>query len=117
MSRVGKEPIKIPAGVKVTAGKKQVSAEKAGTKGNIDIPDGINVEIKESQVNITRDNNSGKLRSLHGLIRSLLSNLVNGLDKAFSKELQIIGRGKKAKSKGYILEDSLIQLSFPYPKI
>ncbi len=123
MSRVGKEPIKIPVGVKVNVGKaadkNQVRAEKSGQKGSVNIPEGIKVEVKESQIQVIRDNNSGKLKSLHGLIRSLLANLVNGLDKAFSKELQIVGRGKRAKLKGNILELELgfsHSIKFPIPE-
>jgi large subunit ribosomal protein L6 len=119
MSRVGKEPIKIPEGVKVTLEKDQVKAEKKGKGSAVNIPDGISVEVKDSEIKITRKNDSGKLRSMHGLTRSLLANLVNGLDKTFSKELQIVGRGKRAKSQGNILQLELgfsHSVKFPIPE-
>ena len=100
MSRVGKEPISIPQGVKVTVEDRVFVAE--GPKGKVRqfLLEGIPVEIEDGIVTVTRDDDSGDLRSKHGLMRALLANAVQGVSEGFSKQLEIHGVGYRASLKG-----------------
>lgn len=100
MSRIGKMPIKITEGVNVSISGQDIAVESSGKKLEYKIPDGIKVRIEEGQIIINRENDSIKLRSLHGLTRTLIYNMVTGVKEGFSKKLEIIGRGKKAKVQG-----------------
>ncbi len=97
MSRVGKQPIKIPAGVKVAIDKELVKVE--GPKGKLDFsfPYGVKVEVKDDQIIVTRLSDIKDHRMKHGLVRALINNMVLGVTEGFTKELEIQGVGFKAQ--------------------
>jgi large subunit ribosomal protein L6 len=114
MSRVGKEPIAIPQGVKVTLEDQVFVAE--GPKGKVcqSMLTGIPVEIEDGVVTVTRDDDSGDLRSKHGLMRALLANAVHGAAEGFSKQLEIHGVGYRASLKGSEIH---LALGFSHPVV
>ncbi|MGL5013177.1 MAG: 50S ribosomal protein L6 [Bacteroidales bacterium] len=107
MSRIGKLPISIPAGVNVEF-KDGIVAVK-GPKGTLsqDILGDIAVEIEEGQVIITRPNEEKQTKALHGLYRSLINNMVIGVSEGYKKELELVGVGYRASNNGQILDLSL----------
>ena len=100
MSRIGKKPIKVPAGVKVSAKGQHVTVE--GPKGKLDgiLPAGLKFVIEASQVLVQIGEETKKSDQLHGLGRTLLSNMVDGVTTGFSKTLEINGVGYRAEVKG-----------------
>lgn len=100
MSRVGKQPIEVPSGAKVTIEDGIFTAE--GPKGKVSerLLAGIPVSIDDGVITVSRDNDSGDLRSKHGLMRALLANAVNGVTQGFVKELELNGVGYKAEVQG-----------------
>ncbi len=100
MSRVGKRPIEVPNGTKVSIDSGIFTAE--GPKGKVSerLLDGVPVTIDDGVITVTRDNDSGDLRSKHGLLRSLLANAVTGVTEGFRKELELNGVGYKAEVQG-----------------
>ena len=107
MSRIGKNPIDIPAGVDVTINGADVTVK--GPKGTLShvVAEPINVAIEGSQVVVTRPNDDRVARSLHGLTRTLIANMIEGVTKGFSKQLEIAGTGYRVVAKGKDLEFSL----------
>lgn len=97
MSRIGKQPIEIPAGVTVEIQGSIVTVK--GPKGELkkEMHPKIKLEVKDNQVIVTRPDESIESRSLHGLIRSLTSNMVEGVSKGFEKRLEIVGVGYRAQ--------------------
>ncbi len=114
MSRVGKMPITVPAGVKVSIADGEFVAE--GPKGKVSqrLIEGIPVAIEDGVVRVTRQGDSGELRSRHGLIRALLANAVHGAAEGFSKKLEIHGVGYRAEVKG---KEIHFALGFSHPVI
>jgi len=104
LSRIGKMPIDIPAGVDVKVSSENVVTVK-GAKGSLEqaIDKKINVEVKDNQIIVTRPNDDKFVRALHGLSRSLLANMVTGVTEGFSKELEINGVGYRAAKQGKTL--------------
>ena len=98
MSRIGKAPIAVPGGVDVAIDGAQVTVK--GPKGTLSrgIPGAITVRQEESQLIVERPNDERQNRSLHGLTRTLVSNMVVGVTDGFSKELEIIGVGYRAEA-------------------
>jgi len=98
MSRIGKKPIPLPAGVKYTVSGNTVLVE--GPKGKVSamIAQGISLETKDGVLNVVRDNE--KNAALHGLTRALVSNAVVGVTKGWTRELDIVGIGYRAELKG-----------------
>ncbi len=107
MSRVGKKPITIPAGVKVTLEPDRIDFE--GKKGKLSSPlyAGIQASLDGGQLSLTRADDTKSVRSLHGLCRALAQNAVRGVTEGFSKQLEIVGVGYKAKVDKGKLEISL----------
>ena len=97
MSRVGKNPIGIPEGVEVKISKSAV--EVTGPKGNLseNVNPDMKLEIKDGELTVSRPNDSKYYKSLHGLYRSLLNNMVEGVTNGFEKKLEIVGVGYKAE--------------------
>jgi large subunit ribosomal protein L6 len=93
MSRVGKAPITIPSGVEVSFGTGEVTVK--GPKGTLtqEIPGDITLREEDGSVLVERPDDSRQNRSLHGLVRALVSNMVEGVTNEFTKELEIIGVG------------------------
>jgi len=98
MSRIGKAPIAVPGGVDIAIDGAQVTVK--GPKGTLSrgIPGAITVRQEESQLIVERPNDERQNRSLHGLTRTLVSNMVVGVTDGFSKELEIIGVGYRAEA-------------------
>jgi large subunit ribosomal protein L6 len=108
MSRIGKKPINLPAGVTVdVSDHNQVTVK--GPKGTLDqdIHPDFTVKIEESDLVIERPTDSKRHKSLHGLYRSLLNNMVIGVSEGYKKDLELVGVGYKATNQGQILELSL----------
>lgn len=100
MSRVGKAPIIVPEGVEVELNERMVKV--AGAKGTLSqsLPAGITIEATDGVLTVTRSNDSSESRSFHGLVRSLIANMIDGVTKGFTKELKIQGIGYRAIAKG-----------------
>jgi large subunit ribosomal protein L6 len=112
MSRVGKKPIEIPSGVTVTNRADEVHVK--GPKGSLSrrIPERITVEIADGSVSFARPDERKETRALHGLARSLVANMVQGVSQPFVKELEIQGVGYRADIAGKTLK-MLIGFSHP----
>lgn len=100
MSRIGKLPIAVPAGVEVTIDGSTVTVK--GPKGTLTrtVNSSITVEMKDNQVVVTRPNDDKMNRSLHGLTRTLIANMIEGVNNGFKKELEINGIGYRAAMQG-----------------
>lgn len=111
MSRVGKQPVPIPEGTKVNLLTDRIEVE--GPKGKLSSPlfPGIKAELKDQKVIFTRSSESPQKRSLHGLCRTLANNAVVGVSTGFSKELEIVGVGYRAK-----LEKNKLEMNLGYSK-
>ena len=107
MSRIGKAPIAIPAGVTVEVKDHVVTVKgKNGTLTQAVNPD-INVEVKEGHVYVTRPDDQREHRAMHGLYRALIHNMVVGVSEGYKKELELVGVGYRATATGQVLELSL----------
>ncbi len=112
MSRIGKKPIKIPDGVQVDI--KQNLIRVKGPKGELkwDFNPEMKVVALDGLINVQRPNDQKIFRSLHGLTRSLIDNMVAGVTKGFEKKLQIVGVGYRANVEGEMLN---LLLGFSHP--
>lgn len=108
MSRIGKLPITLPAGVAVTIGEDNVITLK-GPKGELSqhVGGNMKIEINDGVLTIARPNEEKESRALHGLYRSLLNNMVIGVSEGFRKELELVGVGYRVTNNGQVLELSL----------
>jgi large subunit ribosomal protein L6 len=108
MSRIGKQPVVAPAGVTITVNKENVVTVK-GPKGELKqaIDRDITVEIKDGQIIFSRPTDQIRHRALHGLYRSLVSNLVKGVTDGYQRKLELIGVGFKAANQGNVIDLSL----------
>jgi large subunit ribosomal protein L6 len=107
MSRIGKMPIQVPSGTKVTVEDGVFTAE--GPKGKVTQPvfDGFPIAVEGGVVTVDRRGESGPERSKHGLLRALLANAVQGVSAGFSKQLDIVGVGYRAELKGHAVQFAL----------
>jgi len=114
MSRIGKLPITIPAGVTVAIDGSANTVKVKGPKGELThkLPGGISVSQDNNVVNVARASEETHHRSLHGLTRSLIANMVEGVTKGYSKQLEITGVGYKAEVRPYGLQ---LALGFSHP--
>jgi large subunit ribosomal protein L6 len=112
MSRIGRKPVVVPTGVDVTYDGDVLAVK--GPKGSIQrkIARGVSFEREGDVVSVVRVNDSGPVRAAHGLMRALLANMVEGVTKGFTKELEIIGVGYKAEASGRKL---VMNLGFSHP--
>ena len=108
MSRIGKKPVPVPKGVTVTVGGDGIVTVK-GPKGELKqaVDRDITVEVKDEEVSFVRPTDQIRHRALHGLYRSLTSNMIKGVTEGYKKNLELIGVGFKASSQGNILDLSL----------
>lgn len=113
MSRIGKSPIDIPSGVEVDISKGNLVTVK-GPKGTLtqQIDSVFELKIEEGTLKLERPTDSIRHKSLHGLYRSLINNMVIGVTEGFKKELELVGVGYRATSTGNLLE---MQLGFSHP--
>ena len=107
MSRIGRLPIPIPSGVDVAIDGQAVSVK--GPKGalSLTIAEPISVVNEDGVLRVTRPNDEGKVRALHGLSRTLIYNMVAGVTQGYSKTLEIVGVGYRVQARGQNLEFSL----------
>lgn len=107
MSRIGKEPITIPSGVETKIDGQLV--EVKGPKGtlNVNVPEPISVAVEDDKIVVTRPDDHRTNRSLHGLSRSLVNNLVVGVTEGYTIKMEIFGVGYRVALKGKDLEFSL----------
>lgn len=108
MSRIGKKPINIPSGVTVDVSAHGTVTVK-GPKGTLkqDVNPDIQVKVEGNDIVLTRPTESKRHKSLHGLYRSLINNMVIGVSTGYKKDLELVGVGYKASNQGQILELSL----------
>ena len=103
MSRIGREPITVPAGVDVKLDGNVITVKgPLGTLTQTLRPE-MKVEVDAGTIKVTRPNDEAKMRSLHGLTRTLVSNMVEGVSKGYEKKLLIVGVGYKAAKQGKTL--------------
>jgi len=112
MSRIGKQAIKIPTEVDL-----EITSDKVVVKGpkgdlNLDLRKEIKVKKEDSQLLIERKENSKLVRSLHGLTRTLIANMIEGVTKGFTKNLELTGVGYRASLEG---EDLVLKVGFSHP--
>tara|TARA_B100000900_G_scaffold226833_1_gene192605 strand:+ start:421 stop:972 length:552 start_codon:yes stop_codon:yes gene_type:complete len=108
MSRVGKQPVLIPEGTTVAVS----STNEVTVKGklgelSLQVTEPIAVRVEESVVTVERPNDQKEARAKHGLYRALIYNMIEGVSKGYTKELELVGVGYRAANKGQILELSL----------
>lgn len=114
MSRIGKQPIPVPSGVEVKIDGNAVSVK--GPKGELSqtFSELLSIELEDGNVVVTRPDDSREARSLHGLTRTLVANMVTGVSEGYSKNLEIVGVGYRATLKGSDLE---LALGFSHPVV
>ena len=108
MSRIGKNPVTITDGVKITVGDNNIVTVK-GPKGELKqaIDPDIKVEVKDDKVEFVRPTDQIRHKAMHGLYRSLVNNMVKGVTEGYSKKLELVGVGFKASNQGNLLDLSL----------
>ena len=112
MSRIGRKPIPLPEGVKVAVEGQEVRVE--GPKGKLSqsVPSVLTVEVKDGQLQVGRTSDQRSAKALHGLARSLLANIVQGVSQGFEKKLEIVGIGYRAQLQGKSLQ---LALGYSHP--
>ena len=107
MSRIGKQPIAIPAKVKVEVKGQKVLVEGPKGKLNFELPKRTSLKVENGSVVVARDGEDAEAKALHGLSRALVNNMVKGVSEGFSKKLEIQGVGFKAAVQGKVVNLSL----------
>ena len=112
MSRIGKKPISLPAGVKVTVDGNTLTVQ--GSKGTLiqTLPEGITINQEDNQLLVQRADDSKQQRAFHGLTRALSANMVEGVTNGFEKKLELVGVGYRAQMQGKKL---VISIGFSHP--
>lgn len=112
MSRIGKKPISLPAGVKVTVDGDTVTVQ--GSKGTLvqTLPEGITISLEDNQILVERANDNKQQRAFHGLSRALIANMVEGVTNGFEIKLELVGVGYRAQMQGKKL---VISIGFSHP--
>lgn len=112
MSRIGKKTIEIPKGVTVSFSGNNVTVK--GPKGELNkaLNPALKIEMKDSEINVSRPDDTKTNRALHGLTRALIQNMINGVSQGYSKTLDIVGVGYKVEQKGSNL---LINIGYSHP--
>ena len=112
MSRIGKMPVELPQGVKAEMAGQTLSVSGGNGKLERVISSEVSVAIEDGQIVLSRKDDSKKSRAFHGMERSLINNMVEGVSKGFEKQLQLIGVGYRADAKGKNLE---LGLGYSHP--
>ena len=112
MSRIGKRPIAVPAGVMVTP--RDGGVEVKGPKGTLfhRVPSSVAVKLEGGTLTVTRGDDSRNVRALHGLTRAMVQNMITGVSIGFRKQLEIVGVGYKAEVQG---ETLVLALGYSHP--
>jgi large subunit ribosomal protein L6 len=113
MSRIGLKPIEIPQGVEVKIDEKNFVVVK-GPKGELEqqLSKDMTIKVEENIINVVRPTDNKKHKSLHGLTRTLLSNMVEGVTKGYEKKLELVGVGYRANKQG---DKLVLSLGFSHP--
>jgi len=108
MSRIGLAPVEVTQGVEITIGEGNIVTVK-GPLGTLTqkVDESITLELKDGKLELARQNEQKQTKAYHGLYRSLVSNMVEGVSKGFEKNLELVGVGYRANSNGQLLELSL----------
>ena len=114
MSRIGRMPVTIPSGVDVTISGREVTVSGPKGKLSLEVAEPIEINHSDGIITVTRPNDEGNVRALHGLSRSLIANMVTGVTEGYRKTLEIVGVGYRVQAKGSGLEFSL-GFSHPVP--
>lgn len=119
MSRIGKTPVTVPSAVEVKIDGQTVSVK--GPKGQLErtFPKGVSVAFDDGVITVSRDNDERRNRALHGLVRSLINNMVIGVTEGYEKKMEIVGTGYRVIAKGKDLELHLgysHTIDFPAPE-
>jgi large subunit ribosomal protein L6 len=112
MSRIGKKPVTLPKGVKVTVNGAEAVVEGSKGKLTCPIPNGINLDVKADSISLARINDEPQVRAFHGLTRALLQNAITGVTEGWKRELDIVGVGYKAAVEGSVLR---LDLGYSHP--
>jgi large subunit ribosomal protein L6 len=112
MSRIGRAPVPVPSGVEITVQGREITVK--GPKGTLErrLPGDISVRQDGAEIVVERPDDERENRALHGLVRSLVNNMVLGVSQEFTKELEIIGVGYRANLQGSTLD---LALGFSHP--
>lgn len=100
MSRIGRRPITIPAGVTVSQDGNTITVKGKNGELSHTFKPGVSIEIDASEIRVTRPNDNQEMRSMHGLTRTLVANMVQGVSEGFKKELEIQGVGYRVAKQG-----------------
>jgi large subunit ribosomal protein L6 len=114
MSRIGKQPIPIPKGVKVQIEGEVVRVEGPRGKLTQAVPAGLRAAIDDGRMVITRQGDDRRARALHGLTRALMANMVTGVQQGFEKKLEIVGIGYRAQIQGRNIQ---LALGYSHPVV
>jgi len=112
MSRIGKKPVVLPSGIQASLDGRTLKIKGAKAELTLAIPSETKVKIEGSEVNVSPAADTPFARAMHGTVRSLISNMVQGVDKGYSKELEIQGVGFKANVQGQKLN---LALGYSHP--
>ena len=107
MSRIGRMPVTIPSGVDVAINGREVTVTGPKGKLSLEVAEPIEVSQSGGVITVTRPNDEGNVRALHGLSRSLVANMVTGVTEGYRKTLEIVGVGYRVQARGSNLEFSL----------
>lgn len=112
MSRIGKKPVALPGGVKATIADRTITIEGKLGKLSYTMAPRFKAEVKDNSVLVSRPTDEKQDKATHGLIRSLVNNMIIGVNDGYKKELEITGVGFKAAVQGHVLN---VQLSYTHP--
>jgi large subunit ribosomal protein L6 len=107
MSRIGRLPVVIPGGVDVTINGREVTVQGPKGRLSLEIRSPIEISQVDGTLSVTRPNDEGEVRALHGLSRSLVANMVTGVTEGYRKTLEIVGVGYRVQARGADLEFAL----------
>lgn len=112
MSRIGNKPITVPEGIDVKIDGQKITVK--GPKGTLEreVNNNISIKLEDGQIKVSRPNDEKENRSLHGLTRSLINNMIEGVSKEFTRELEINGVGYRASKQGKTL---VLTLGYSHP--
>jgi large subunit ribosomal protein L6 len=112
VSRIGKKPVEVPQGVKISRDGDVLKVK--GPKGELQqkLNSNISVEIKENEIIVTRPDDTKQNKSLHGLTRALIQNMITGVTTSYNKTLDIVGVGYRAELKG---KNLLLNIGYSHP--
>ena len=115
MSRIGKAPISIPAGVTVDVSKGNLVTVK-GPKGELtqQVDPDLTISMEEGTLEVKRPTDQKRHRAMHGLYRSLIANMVEGVSNGYKKELELVGVGYRAENAGNLLQ---LTLGYSHPRL